>query len=76
MVVIVVSIAVALWLSSFYLQGSHSTKIEAIVRTLLSIKSTDSEAKCLVFSTVSFDGEGMAAQNKSKNKGVSSEILR
>jgi len=36
-----------------FLQGSHSTKVEAVVRTLLTIKSSDSTAKCLVFSTVS-----------------------
>jgi len=32
-------------------KGSHSTKVEAVVRTLLTIKSSDSTAKCLVFST-------------------------
>jgi len=32
-------------------KGSHSTKVEAVVRTLLTIKSSDSAAKCLVFST-------------------------
>ncbi|KAJ7348212.1 hypothetical protein OS493_039508, partial [Desmophyllum pertusum] len=32
-------------------KGSHSTKVEAVVRTLLTIKLTDSAAKCLVFST-------------------------
>jgi len=32
-------------------KGSHSTKVEAVVRTLLAIKSADNTAKCLVFST-------------------------
>jgi len=32
-------------------KGSHSTKVEAIVRTLLTIKLADGAAKCLVFST-------------------------
>ena len=33
-------------------KGSHSTKVEAIVKQLLLIRSQDAEAKCLVFSTV------------------------
>lgn len=33
-------------------QGSHSTKVEAVVRTLKKIQVTDPGAKCLVFSTV------------------------
>lgn len=33
-------------------QGSHSTKVEAVVRTLKKIQVTDAGAKCLVFSTV------------------------
>lgn len=32
-------------------KGSHSTKVEAVVRTLLKIQMTDPGAKCLVFST-------------------------
>lgn len=32
-------------------KGSHSTKVESVVRTLLAIKSADSSAKSLVFST-------------------------
>ncbi|XP_063765711.1 E3 ubiquitin-protein ligase SHPRH isoform X2 [Eleginops maclovinus] len=32
-------------------QGSHSTKVEAVVRTLKKIQLTDPGAKCLVFST-------------------------
>uniref|UniRef100_A0A4W5PV99 Helicase C-terminal domain-containing protein n=1 Tax=Hucho hucho TaxID=62062 RepID=A0A4W5PV99_9TELE len=31
--------------------GSHSTKVEAVVRTLKKIQLTDPGAKCLVFST-------------------------
>ena len=34
-------------------QGSHSTKVEAVVRCLLRIKRDDPTAKALVFSTVS-----------------------
>lgn len=33
-------------------QGSHSTKVEAVVRTLKKIQVSDPGAKCLVFSTV------------------------
>ncbi|XP_068707085.1 E3 ubiquitin-protein ligase SHPRH-like isoform X2 [Montipora foliosa] len=36
---------------SVTVKGSHSTKVEAIVRTLLTIRSADSTAKSLVFST-------------------------
>ncbi|XP_056151483.1 E3 ubiquitin-protein ligase SHPRH isoform X2 [Lampris incognitus] len=32
-------------------KGSHSTKVEAVVRTLKNIQATDPGAKCLVFST-------------------------
>nr|XP_019953746.1 PREDICTED: E3 ubiquitin-protein ligase SHPRH isoform X3 [Paralichthys olivaceus] len=32
-------------------KGSHSTKVEAVVRTLKKIQATDPGAKCLVFST-------------------------
>lgn len=35
------------------LQGSHSTKVEAVVKCLLKIKKEDPTAKSLVFSTVS-----------------------
>lgn len=37
---------------SFSFQGSHSTKVEAVLRTLKKIQVTDPGAKCLVFSTV------------------------
>ena len=33
-------------------QGSHSTKVEAVVKQLLLIKAIDPDAKCLIFSTV------------------------
>jgi E3 ubiquitin-protein ligase SHPRH len=33
-------------------QGSHSTKVEAVVKQLLIIKASDPDAKCLIFSTV------------------------
>ncbi|KAK1894399.1 E3 ubiquitin-protein ligase SHPRH [Dissostichus eleginoides] len=36
-------------------QGSHSTKVEAVVRTLKKIQLIDPGAKCLVFSTALFD---------------------
>lgn len=36
-------------------QGSHSTKVEAVVRTLKKIQVTDPGAKCLVFSTVTIN---------------------
>lgn len=39
-------------LSFGLLQGSHSTKVEAVVRTLKKIQMNDPGAKCLVFSTV------------------------
>lgn len=39
-------------LPSYLCQGSHSTKVEAVVRTLKKIQVTDPGAKCLVFSTV------------------------
>ncbi|XP_048589960.1 E3 ubiquitin-protein ligase SHPRH isoform X2 [Nematostella vectensis] len=32
-------------------KGSHSTKVEAVVRALLGIRAEDNSAKCLVFST-------------------------
>ncbi len=34
------------------IRGSHSTKVEAVVRQLLMIKAEDPSSKCLVFSTV------------------------
>lgn len=33
-------------------KGSHSTKIEAVVKQLLIIRAEDPTAKCLIFSTV------------------------
>jgi len=44
--------AVAHMSSSCVGQGSHSTKVEAVVRTLKKIQVADPGAKCLVFSTV------------------------
>lgn len=51
-----------LFLTRFYLvvmcifcvcsKGSHSTKVEAVVRTLMKIQLRDPGAKALVFSTV------------------------
>lgn len=38
--------------SSLCSKGSHSTKVEAVVRTLMRIQHRDPEAKALVFSTV------------------------
>jgi len=37
----------------YLLQGSHSTKVEAVVKCLLQIRKEDPSAKALVFSTVS-----------------------
>ena len=34
------------------IRGSHSTKVEAVVRQIFQIASKEPEAKCLVFSTV------------------------
>lgn len=40
-------------ISGIFVQGSHSTKVEAVVKCLLNIRKEDPKAKSLVFSTVS-----------------------